>query len=180
MHLLMLCKTLASGRGNYRGMIYTQIMMTSSNGNIFRVTGHLCREFAGHRWIPHTKASDAKRWCFPWSSPEWTVEETMVRLVIWDAIIPTMTSLYWPGNAFLFITHARYDRKRRNIQFDKNYIYTCKRGSVIPLRFFRVLGVLTYIFTNLSGQTCRQGYTHPDRKIHGANIGPIWGRSGHI
>ena len=33
-------------------------MMTSSNGNIFRVTGHLCREFTGHRWIPRTKASD--------------------------------------------------------------------------------------------------------------------------
>ena len=26
--------------------------MTSSNGNIFRVTGHLCGEFTGHRWIP--------------------------------------------------------------------------------------------------------------------------------
>ena len=24
-------------------------MMTSSNGNIFRVTGHLCGEFTGHR-----------------------------------------------------------------------------------------------------------------------------------
>ena len=35
-------------------------MMTSSNGNIFRVTGHLCREFAGHRCIPHTKVSDAE------------------------------------------------------------------------------------------------------------------------
>ena len=30
-------------------------MMTSSNGNIFRVTGHLCGEFTGHRWIPRTK-----------------------------------------------------------------------------------------------------------------------------
>ena len=27
-------------------------MMTSSNGNIFRVTGHLCGEFTGRRWIP--------------------------------------------------------------------------------------------------------------------------------
>ena len=27
-------------------------MMTSSNGNIFSVTGHLCGEFTGHRWIP--------------------------------------------------------------------------------------------------------------------------------
>ena len=39
-------------------------MMTSSNGSIFRVTGHLCREFTGHRWIPHTKASDAEFWYF--------------------------------------------------------------------------------------------------------------------
>ena len=33
-----------------------QDMMTSSNGNIFRVTGHLCGEFTGHRWIHGTKA----------------------------------------------------------------------------------------------------------------------------
>ena len=49
-------------------------MMTSSNGNIFRVTGHLCGKFTGHRWISHTKASDAELWCFLWSAPEWTVE----------------------------------------------------------------------------------------------------------
>ena len=30
------------------------LTMTSSNGNIFRITGHLCGEFTGHRWIPHT------------------------------------------------------------------------------------------------------------------------------
>ena len=35
-------------------------MMTSSNGNIFRVTGHLCGEFTGDRWITHRKASDAE------------------------------------------------------------------------------------------------------------------------
>ena len=29
-------------------------MMTSSNGIIFRVTGPLCGEFIGHRWIPLT------------------------------------------------------------------------------------------------------------------------------
>ena len=43
-------------------------MMTSSNGNIFRVTGHLCGEFTGPRWIPRTKASDAELWCFLWSA----------------------------------------------------------------------------------------------------------------
>ena len=30
----------------------------------FRVPCHLCREFAGHRWIPRTKASDAWLWLF--------------------------------------------------------------------------------------------------------------------
>ena len=36
--------------------------MTSPNGNIFHVTGPLCGEFNGHRWI--TKANDAELWCF--------------------------------------------------------------------------------------------------------------------
>ena len=45
-------------------------MMTSSNGNIFRVSGPLCGEFTGHRWIPLTKASDAEHWCFLWNAPE--------------------------------------------------------------------------------------------------------------
>ena len=40
--------------------------MTSSNGNIFRVTGPLCGEFNGHQWSPLTKASDAELWCFLW------------------------------------------------------------------------------------------------------------------
>ena len=44
----------------------SNIMITSSNGNIFRVTGHLCGEFTGLRWIPRTKASDAELWCFLW------------------------------------------------------------------------------------------------------------------
>ena len=35
-------------------------MMTSSNGNIFRVTGPLCGEITGHRLIPRTNASDAE------------------------------------------------------------------------------------------------------------------------
>ena len=31
---------------------YDAVMMTSSNGNIFRVTGHLCGEFTGHGEFP--------------------------------------------------------------------------------------------------------------------------------
>ena len=34
--------------------------MMSSKGNIFCVTGPLCKEFSSHRWIPLTKASDVE------------------------------------------------------------------------------------------------------------------------
>ena len=53
------------------------IMMTSSNGNIFRVTGPLWGESTGHRWIIFTKASDMELWCFLWSAPEQTVPQTI-------------------------------------------------------------------------------------------------------
>ena len=46
--------------------IVVALMMTSSNENIFRVTGHLCGEFIANLWIPLTKASDTELWCFLW------------------------------------------------------------------------------------------------------------------
>ena len=61
-------------KGNFIIVIVTVviivIMMTSSNGNIFRVTGPLCGEFTGDRWIPLAKASHAELPCFLWSAPE--------------------------------------------------------------------------------------------------------------
>ena len=69
------------------------IMMTSSNGNIFRVTGLCEGESTGHRWIPLAKGSDAELWCFHWSAPEKMVEQTIEMLVIWDTIALIMTSL---------------------------------------------------------------------------------------
>ena len=72
-----------------RDVIMLSYMMTLSNGNIFRVTGHLCGKFTGPRWISRTKASDAELWCFfdlhlnkrlskqPWGwwfeTPEWSL-----------------------------------------------------------------------------------------------------------
>ena len=52
------------------GTIVIVNMMTSSDGNIFRVTGPLCGEFTGHRRIPRIRASDAEIWCFLWPAPE--------------------------------------------------------------------------------------------------------------
>ena len=71
------------------------IIMTSSYESIFQVTGLLCGEFTGDRWIPLTKASDAKLWCFILSAPGPTVEQTMATPVIRDAIALIMTSLWW-------------------------------------------------------------------------------------
>ena len=45
--------------------------MTSSNGNIFRVSGLSWVESTGHLWIPLTKDSDAELWCFSMISA-WT------------------------------------------------------------------------------------------------------------
>ena len=53
---------------------YRLWLFMSSNGNISRVTDHLCGEFTDNRRITRTMASDAD-------------------LVIWDAIVPIMTSL---------------------------------------------------------------------------------------
>ena len=47
----------------------------------------------GEKKIPLTKASDAELWCFLWSAPEQTAEQTLETLVIWDAIALIMTSL---------------------------------------------------------------------------------------
>ena len=49
-------------------------MMTSSNGDISRVTGLWCGEITGHQWIPLTKAIDAEFDDFFLSAPEHTVE----------------------------------------------------------------------------------------------------------
>ena len=72
---------------------YRDFMVMSSNGNVFHVTGLLCGEFTGHRWIPHPKASDAEFWCFLWSPPEPTENQTMDTPMIWEAIALIMTSL---------------------------------------------------------------------------------------
>ena len=50
----------------------------------FRVTGPLRGESTGHQ------SSDAELWCFIWSSPDQTIEQTIEARVIWDV---SMTSL---------------------------------------------------------------------------------------
>ena len=46
------------------GVTRPQCMMASSNGSFFLITGPLCREFNGDRWIPFTKGQSCRLWCF--------------------------------------------------------------------------------------------------------------------
>ena len=57
--LLITARVTSLARGHH-----VDAMMTSWNGNIFRVTGHLGGELNGPRWIPSTKAGDAELWMF--------------------------------------------------------------------------------------------------------------------
>ena len=51
-HMVTVTTRNKAGRliGIQRAMVFHASMMTSSNGNIFRVTSPLCREFNGYRW----------------------------------------------------------------------------------------------------------------------------------
>ena len=76
-----------------RWMAANGCMMASSNGNISALLA-LCEgyppgEFPSQR--PVTQSS----WCFLWSVPEQTVEQTIETPVIWDAMVLIMTSLQW-------------------------------------------------------------------------------------
>ena len=53
------------------------LIMTSPNGNIFCIAGPFWGESTGHQRIPLTKASKAELWCFLWSAPEQTIEQTI-------------------------------------------------------------------------------------------------------
>ena len=68
-------------------------MMMWSNENIFRIIGPFWGESTSDWWIPLTKANDTELWCFLWSVPDEMVEQTIQTPVIWDIIVPIMTSL---------------------------------------------------------------------------------------
>ena len=123
-------------------------MMTSSNGNIFRVTGPLCGEFIGHRWIPLTKASDTELWFFfdmrlnkrlskqSWgwwfetpSFPLWRQCNGIMKKPVWQFICTVIDATLWKKNAFhnclelnfdLFtsLTSAIVERKNTRSGFD--------------------------------------------------------------
>ena len=84
-------------------------VMTSSNGNIFRVTGPFMREIHRSWWIPLKMSIDAELWCFLWSAPglwpmdcgqfDWSLypvsnHATCIPKVRWPFIFHWWKSLY--------------------------------------------------------------------------------------
>ena len=73
-------------------------MITSSNGNIYRITGPLWGGSTGHRWIP----SDAELWCFLWSEHllwYWAIL-TLSFMVILLMLMKQPRRL-WVGNVYI-------------------------------------------------------------------------------
>ena len=120
----------------------------------FLVNDPLWGESSGHRWIPLTKTGDADIWCFLWSAPEQTVEQTIDMLVIWDAIALIMMSLQWRmshgpptsvkyGVAFVHLFYfamfwfdskqfilCLWDMRPRNAWLKCNYIWDVKNRMI--------------------------------------------------
>ena len=107
---------------------------------LFLVTGPLWGEFTGDRWFPLTKASDAELWCFLWSAPQQTVEQTIEMPVIWDAIAVIMASLQW-----WFIIKMPFYRYRKSYCGDKailttvsfpqwDFLYWCQMAPLYWIR----------------------------------------------
>ena len=72
----LVCATATPVRSSAKASAILNESVTAVTASRFSpvVTGPLCWEFTGHRWIPRTKASDAELWCFLRSAPEYTVE----------------------------------------------------------------------------------------------------------
>ena len=107
-------------------------MMMSSNGNIFCVTGLLWGEFTGHQWIPHTKASDVELWCFLWSAPEPTFEQTMETVINYRMSLQWNKWLTYP---LLVIGYHVAVLKIRTIKL--SCLRPVKSGSVLFIRLAR-------------------------------------------
>ena len=92
------------------------------NTNISRVTGPLCGDFTGRRWIPRTKACDAELWCFLWSAP-WILSKQS-----WGWWFETSSHLSW---RHCNIIRDRWYQWCTNV-FEKSFLcYLCWSGDLV-------------------------------------------------
>ena len=103
--------------------------MTSSNGNIFRVTGHLCGEFTGPRWH---KGQWRGALMFSVICARINGWVNNGEAGDWDAIAPIMTLLYFWRDTFhvLLNYRAMYDYVSKEFGNWKTYIEIYSELSV--------------------------------------------------
>ena len=128
--------------------------MTSSNGNICHVTGPLWGEFTGHRWIPLTKASDAELWCFPWSAPEQTVQQTIEMPVNWDTTTLIMKSLLCITFSSKFLWSVMTLKAHLVISHSTVIVVSYELCYVIIPHSTKLKGVYWYHLVRLSVRQC--------------------------
>ena len=104
-----------------------------SNGNISCVTGPLCWEFTGHRWIPLKTASNAELWCFVLAS---------VTAMIAGGLSALLILLVNSGN--LFLSESALVYQHRSLLFDMLPYFI---GSLVFTRLSVLITGLFVIFT---------------------------------
>ena len=119
-------------------------MMTSSNGNIFRVTDPLWRESTSDQWSPIPKASDAEVWCFLWSALEQMVEQTIETPAIWDAIALIVAS---PFISCIFHAALTFTDRITLVFFKQCILRTFPGGSATVRWFVDAVWVILIITT---------------------------------
>ena len=125
------------------------IYKTSSNRNIFCVTGLLWGESNDHRWNPSQRPV-MRSWYFIWSSPEQTVKQTIEMPVIWDAIALIMRHCNFLAN----VSQRWYDsthRKPHSVQTGTGKVHSITVGLRITksLNAYEIPYHWTYIWSRL-------------------------------
>ena len=69
-----------------------QSMMTSSNGNIFRVTGTLCGEFTAHWWVPSQRSVTWSNWTNGWGN-NWDAGELRRNRAHYDVTVMRLITI---------------------------------------------------------------------------------------
>ena len=129
----------------------SDLMMTSSYGNIFRVTGPLCGWFTGYRWIPLIKASDAELWFFvcSWKKiNDWINNGeagdlrrhrtnydviVMLKIYLWDGFQTPLPSNRWP-DIFVMKWMVEICKFRNNVN-RRGFIYALSSVNIIQMMF---------------------------------------------
>ena len=106
-------------------------MMTSWNGNIFRVIDPLCGEFTDHRWIPFAKAIDAGLCFFLWLRSHREAGDLRRHRAHYDVIVMGM------GNIRRYETTANTTKREANAGLNMldiaKYFDTMDHGLLLKL-----------------------------------------------